>query len=30
MFARELSRRALIPINDPGYESVLEQAHAGH
>jgi hypothetical protein len=30
MFARELSRRALIPINDPQYESVLEQAHAGH
>ena len=30
MFGRELSRRALIPINDPQYESVLEQAHAGH
>jgi len=30
MFTRELSRRALIPINDPQYESVLEQAHAGH
>ena len=30
MFLRELSRRALIPINDPQYESVLEQAHAGH
>ena len=29
-FARELSRRSLIPINDPQYESVLEQAHAGH
>lgn len=31
-FARELSRRALIPINDPLYETVLEQkhAHAGH
>ena len=31
-FARELSRRPLIPINDPGYETVLEQkhAHAGH
>ena len=30
LFARELSRRSLIPINDPQYESVLEQAHAGH
>jgi hypothetical protein len=30
MFTRELGRRALIPINDPQYESVLEQAHAGH
>ncbi len=30
MFTRELSKRALIPINDPQYESVLEQAHAGH
>jgi hypothetical protein len=30
MFLRELSRRNLIPINDPQYESVLEQAHAGH
>lgn len=31
-FAWALSRRALIPINDPGYENVLEQkhAHAGH
>lgn len=29
-FARELSRRPLIPINDPQYESVVEQAHAGH
>jgi hypothetical protein len=31
-FARELGRRALIPINDPLYETVLEQkhAHAGH
>jgi hypothetical protein len=31
-FARELSRRPLIPINDPLYETVLEQkhAHAGH
>jgi hypothetical protein len=32
VFARALSKRALIPINDPGYENVLEQkhAHAGH
>jgi len=30
LFARELVRRPLIPINDPQYESVLEQAHAGH
>jgi len=32
MFARALTTRALIPINDPTYETVLEQkhAHAGH
>jgi hypothetical protein len=30
MFATQLSKRALIPINDPQYESVIEQAHAGH
>ncbi|MDQ5845600.1 MAG: hypothetical protein M3539_09945 [Acidobacteriota bacterium] len=32
VFARALSRRPLIPINDPQYETVLEQksAHAGH
>ena len=32
VFARALSQRALIPINDPQYETVLEQkhAHAGH
>ena len=30
MFAWEFSKRPLIPINDPQYESVLEQAHAGH
>ncbi len=30
MFSSELSKRSLIPINDPQYESVLEQAHAGH
>jgi len=29
-FALQLSKRSLIPINDPQYESVLEQAHAGH
>jgi hypothetical protein len=31
-FAWQLGRRPLIPINDPQYESVLEQthAHAGH
>jgi hypothetical protein len=29
-FAWQLSKRALIPINDPQYESVLEQAHASH
>lgn len=27
-FARALTRRPLIPINDPLYETVLEQAHA--
>jgi hypothetical protein len=30
LFARELGKRPLIPINDPQYESVLEQAVAGH
>jgi hypothetical protein len=30
MFMWQLSKRSLIPINDPQYESVLEQAHAGH
>ncbi len=32
VFAWALSRRPLIPINDPQYETVLEQrhAHAGH
>ena len=29
LFARELGKRALIPINDPGFESTLEQMHAG-
>ncbi len=27
LFARELTRRSLIPINDPLYETVLEQVH---
>ena len=27
-FARALTQRPLIPINDPQYESVLEQKHA--
>lgn len=32
VFARALTKRPLIPINDPLYETVLEQkhAHAGH
>jgi hypothetical protein len=31
VFARALTKRALIPINDPLYETVLEQKHAhGH
>jgi hypothetical protein len=32
IFARALTQRSLIPINDPLYETVLEQkhAHAGH
>ncbi len=29
-FTRELGKRSLIPINDPQFESVMEQAHAGH
>jgi hypothetical protein len=30
-FAWQLSKRALVPINDPQFESVLEQAHShGH
>jgi hypothetical protein len=29
-FSWQLSKRSLIPINDPQYESVLAQAHAGH
>jgi len=29
-FLWQLGRRALLPINDPQYESVLEQAHASH
>jgi hypothetical protein len=30
VFTWQLGKRSLIPINDPQYESVLEQAHAGH
>jgi hypothetical protein len=30
IFTWQLGKRPLIPINDPQYESVLEQAHAGH
>ncbi len=30
LFTSQLNKRSLIPINDPQYESVLEQAHAGH
>jgi len=29
-FVWQLSKRSLIPINDPQYESVLEQAHSHH
>jgi hypothetical protein len=27
-FGWQLSKRALIPINDPQFEAVLEQAHS--
>ena len=30
LFTWQLGKQSLIPINDPQYESVLEQAHAGH
>lgn len=30
VFTWQLGKRSLIPINDPQYESVLEQVHAGH
>ncbi|HKR15209.1 MAG TPA: hypothetical protein VJT15_24295 [Pyrinomonadaceae bacterium] len=30
IFSWQLGKRSLIPINDPQYESVLEQMHAGH
>ena len=30
IFTWQLGKRPLIPINDPQYESVLEQMHAGH
>jgi hypothetical protein len=29
VFAWQLGKRSLVPINDPQYESVLEQQHAG-
>jgi hypothetical protein len=29
-FTWQLSKRSIIPINDPQFESVMEQAHAGH
>jgi len=30
VFTWQLGKRSLIPINDPQYESVVEQMHAGH
>ena len=30
LFTSQLSKRSLIPINDPQYESVVEQMDAGH
>ena len=30
LFAWQLNKRSLIPINDPQFESVVEQMHAGH
>jgi len=30
LFTWQLSKRPLIPINDPQYDSVVEQMHAGH
>ncbi len=30
LFTSQLSKRSLIPINDPQFESVTEQMHAGH
>lgn len=30
VFTWQLSKRSLIPINDPQFESVVEQMHAGH
>jgi hypothetical protein len=30
LFAWQLGKRPLIPINDPQFESTLEQMHAGH
>lgn len=30
LFASQLSKRSLVPINDPQFESVMAQANAGH
>jgi len=30
LFTSQLSKRSLIPINDPQFDSVVEQMHAGH
>jgi hypothetical protein len=30
LFASQLNKRSLIPINDPQFESVVAQMHAGH
>jgi hypothetical protein len=30
LFTWQLSQRPLIPINDPQFDSVVEQMHAGH
>jgi hypothetical protein len=30
LFTSQLSKRSLVPINDPQFESVMAQANAGH
>jgi len=30
LFTWQLGKRSLIPINDPQFESTMEQMHAGH